>query len=60
LKVNSVLLVTGCSTGGIGTALKEFVAKSCKVYATARNLTKMEGFSHPIIENLPLDVASDK
>ncbi|KAE9391101.1 oxidoreductase [Gymnopus androsaceus JB14] len=59
--MNSVVLITGCSTGGIGAALcEEFAAKGCKVYATARNPAKMEGFSHPMIEKLPLDVTSDE
>ncbi|KAJ4485902.1 oxidoreductase [Lentinula aciculospora] len=57
----SVVLVTGCSAGGIGAALcEEFASQGCQVYATARNPTKMEGFSHPRIEKLSLDVTSDE
>ncbi|KAJ3728120.1 oxidoreductase [Lentinula guzmanii] len=57
----SVVLVTGCSAGGIGAALcEEFAARGCQVYATARNPTKMEGLNHPRIEKLPLDVTSDE
>ncbi|KAF9076052.1 oxidoreductase [Rhodocollybia butyracea] len=56
----SVVLVTGCSTGGIGAYLcEEFAAQGCKVYATARNPTKMESITHPRIEKLALDVTSD-
>ncbi|KAJ3998574.1 oxidoreductase [Lentinula boryana] len=57
----SVVLVTGCSAGGIGAALcEEFAVRGCQVYATARNPTKMEGLNHPRIEKLPLDVTSDE
>ncbi|KAJ4472694.1 oxidoreductase [Lentinula lateritia] len=57
----SVVLVTGCSAGGIGASLcEEFAAQGCQVYATARNPAKMAGFSHPRIEKLPLDVTSDE
>ncbi|KAI9319610.1 hypothetical protein BX666DRAFT_1830680, partial [Dichotomocladium elegans] len=39
-----VVLITGCSTGGIGHALcKQFIAKGCKVYATARRVESMDG-----------------
>ncbi|KIK70766.1 hypothetical protein GYMLUDRAFT_32814 [Collybiopsis luxurians FD-317 M1] len=56
-----VVLVTGCSDGGIGAALcEEFAARGCKVYATARNPAKMQGFSHPLIEKRALDVTSDE
>ncbi|KAJ3760556.1 oxidoreductase [Lentinula raphanica] len=56
-----VVLVTGCSAGGIGAALcAEFAAQGCQVYATARNPAKMDGFSHPRIAKLPLDVTSDE
>ncbi|CDH50848.1 uncharacterized oxidoreductase-like [Lichtheimia corymbifera JMRC:FSU:9682] len=39
-----VVLVTGCSTGGIGHGLcKQFAAKGCRVYATARKVENMTG-----------------
>ncbi|KAH9837726.1 uncharacterized protein C8Q71DRAFT_558428 [Rhodofomes roseus] len=56
-----VVIVTGCSKGGIGFALcEEFAAKGCKVYATARRLEAMEGFKDPNISTLKLDVTSDE
>ncbi|OSD05587.1 oxidoreductase [Trametes coccinea BRFM310] len=55
-----VVLVTGCSNGGIGFALcEEYAARGCKVYATARRLEAMEGFEHPV-EKLRLDVTDDE
>ncbi|KAI0725146.1 oxidoreductase [Fomitopsis betulina] len=55
-----VVLLTGCSKGGIGFALcEEFASKGCKVYATARRLEAMEGLTQPNIELLPLDVTND-
>jgi len=57
----SVVLITGCSAGGIGEALcLEFASQGCQVVATARNVAKMESFSHPMIEKLPLDVSSEE
>ncbi|CDO69829.1 hypothetical protein BN946_scf184803.g27 [Trametes cinnabarina] len=55
-----IVLVTGCSAGGIGFALgEEYAARGCKVYATARRLESMEGFKHPV-EKLKLDVTDDE
>ncbi|KAI0725143.1 oxidoreductase [Fomitopsis betulina] len=54
-----VVLVTGCSKGGIGFAIcEEFAMKGCKVYATARRLEAMES-AQPGIERLALDITSD-
>lgn len=55
-----VVLITGCSRGGIGFALcEEFAAAGCKVYATARRESAMDGFSHEKIEKLVLDVTDE-
>ncbi|KAJ7098237.1 NAD-P-binding protein [Mycena epipterygia] len=57
----SVVLITGCSVGGIGFALcGEFASRGCKVYATARNVSKMQPLEAvPNIELMALDVTSD-
>ncbi|KAI0066439.1 NAD-P-binding protein [Artomyces pyxidatus] len=55
-----VVLVTGCSAGGIGFELCEaFAQQGCRVYATARKVEKMSGFKHEDIQLLALDVTSD-
>ncbi|CDO73057.1 hypothetical protein BN946_scf185007.g111 [Trametes cinnabarina] len=56
----TVVLITGCSKGGIGFALcEEFASRGSIVYATARRLDAMHGFSHKNIHPLALDVTSD-
>ncbi|KAF8215981.1 oxidoreductase [Mycena galopus ATCC 62051] len=57
-----VVLVTGCSAGGIGYALCErFAAEGCRVYATARRLEAMSGLgAHPLISLQTLDVTVDE
>jgi 1-acylglycerone phosphate reductase len=37
-----------------------FASRGCKVYATARDLKKMEGFTDAEIETLALDVTKDE
>ncbi|KAI0275313.1 NAD-P-binding protein [Gloeopeniophorella convolvens] len=56
-----VVLVTGCSEGGIGFHLaKEFALQGCKVYATARKMERMQGLrQHDQIVLLVLDVTDD-
>ncbi|KAF8167694.1 oxidoreductase [Crassisporium funariophilum] len=56
-----VVLVTGCSTGGIGYSLcEEFARQGCKVYATSRKTETIADFDDKSIERLPLDVTSDE
>ncbi|KAJ6504391.1 oxidoreductase [Mycena vulgaris] len=69
--MSRVVLVTGCSSGGIGYSLQvlfgtysysceRFAAEGCRVYATARRLEAMDGLSaHPLIKLQTLDVTSD-
>ncbi|KDR85410.1 hypothetical protein GALMADRAFT_53024 [Galerina marginata CBS 339.88] len=59
--MSPVVLVTGCSTGGIGYALcEEFARHGCKVYATSRNIAKIADFADGKIVKLALDVNSDE
>lgn len=52
-----VVLVTGCTRGGIGYALcEEFVRRGCIVFATARKLEAMAGLAEMGCTCLPLDV----
>ncbi|KAF9040433.1 oxidoreductase [Hymenopellis radicata] len=56
-----VVLVTGCSSGGIGFALcEEFAKHECKVYATSRRVETMQGFTSPNIRTRALDVTNDE
>ncbi|KAF7324417.1 NAD-binding protein [Mycena venus] len=57
----SVVLITGCSVGGIGFAMcTEFASRDCKVYATARNVSKMKPLEAlPNVVLMSLDVTSD-
>jgi 1-acylglycerone phosphate reductase len=54
-------LITGCSQGGIGSALvQELQKRGVHVFATARNLSKMEHLAKlPGITLLELDVTSN-
>ncbi|KAL4063889.1 hypothetical protein V8B97DRAFT_1928126 [Scleroderma yunnanense] len=55
-----VVLVTGCTTGGIGFHLcEQFAQRGCIVYATSRRLESMEGFKHENIRTMVMDVMAD-
>lgn len=54
------VLITGSSEGGIGDALaKEFHKKGLRVFATARNLTKVQHHKDMGLEVLKLDVVDE-
>ncbi|PVH69074.1 1-acylglycerone phosphate reductase [Cadophora sp. DSE1049] len=54
-----LVLVTGCSDGGLGSALAiAFQKAGCRVFATARNPAKMSEMKASGIEILVLDVTS--
>ncbi|KAF8288405.1 NAD(P)-binding protein [Clavulina sp. PMI_390] len=57
-----VVLITGCSVGGIGAALcEEYARAGCIVYATARRLEAMDGLgSVGDIRKLQLDVTVEQ
>jgi len=55
-----IVLVTGCSEDGIGFYLaKEFASHGCKVYASARNVERMQALLLWDVEPLSLDVNDD-
>lgn len=52
-------LITGCSKGGAGEAIAtEFSKNGFRVFATARNLSKIEHLAMEGIDILELDVSS--
>lgn len=54
------VLITGCSQGGIGDALATtFHKKGLRVFATARNLAKVQHLKELGLEILLLDVTDD-
>ena len=57
---NSVILISGCSSG-IGLALcREFVSRGCKVFATARKPSVIEHLKKEGMEIAALDVTDQK
>ncbi|KAL1951123.1 hypothetical protein VTO73DRAFT_272 [Trametes versicolor] len=57
----TVVLITGCSKGGIGFSLcEEFASRGCIVYATSRRLEALQDFTHENIHTLALDVNNDE
>ncbi|KAK0101447.1 hypothetical protein ONS95_006620 [Cadophora gregata] len=60
-KQKKTVLITGCSDGGLGAALAMAYQKSgYRVFATARNPSKMASLTAANIETLTLDVVSDE
>jgi NAD(P)-dependent dehydrogenase (short-subunit alcohol dehydrogenase family) len=59
---DEVVLITGCSDGGIGAALaNEFCKAGFSVVATSRSLDTMKSFKgHPHVEILALDVSVEE
>jgi 1-acylglycerone phosphate reductase len=57
---NSTVFITGCSDGGIGSALAHsFHSLGCRVFASARDVTKMASLKDlPTVTLIPLDVTS--
>jgi len=56
-----VVVVTGCSRGGLGYALcQQFALSGCRVFATARNVASMDGLKELGCELLALDVTNHK
>jgi 1-acylglycerone phosphate reductase len=59
--IKQSVLITGCSKGGIGDALaQEFLSRGFVVFATARNLGKIQHLKTLGCEILPLDVTDEK
>lgn len=57
IMTGKVVLITGCSDGGIGYGLAEECARAgCKVFATARSLEAMQGLKASGCTLLRLDV----
>ncbi|ORY97353.1 hypothetical protein BCR43DRAFT_489644 [Syncephalastrum racemosum] len=55
-----VVLVTGCTAGGIGHGLcKQFASQGCRVYASARRVESMDGLEELGCSLLALDVNSE-
>ncbi|KAJ2501546.1 hypothetical protein GGH96_001867 [Coemansia sp. RSA 1972] len=58
---SQVVLVTGCSTGGIGCHLAlELARRGCKVYASSRDTSKAVGLTEHGIQVLELDVTHNE
>jgi len=56
-----IVLITGCSEGGIGDKLAQvFHRRGHKVFATARNLTKVEHLRAMGMATIQLDVVNPK
>ncbi|KAF9932706.1 hypothetical protein FBU30_007549 [Linnemannia zychae] len=61
VQAKKVVLVTGCTTGGIGyEAAKAFEKNGCRVYAAARRLDAITGIEGLDIEKIYIDVLDEK
>ncbi|KAF9102355.1 hypothetical protein BGX27_011030 [Mortierella sp. AM989] len=61
VQTKKVVLVTGCTTGGIGYEVaKSFEKSGCKVYAAARRLDAITGIEGLNIEKIYIDVLDEK
>ncbi|KAF9432818.1 hypothetical protein BGZ76_010289 [Entomortierella beljakovae] len=61
VQTKKIVLVTGCTTGGIGYEVaKFFEKKGCKVYAAARRLDAITGIEGLDIEKIYIDVVDEK
>ncbi|KAF7526513.1 hypothetical protein G7054_g10726 [Neopestalotiopsis clavispora] len=61
VSVKKTVLITGCSEGGMGAALAvAFKEAGFRVYATARDPSKMASLSRAGIETLTLDILSSE
>ncbi|KAH8794844.1 hypothetical protein BGZ57DRAFT_810926 [Hyaloscypha finlandica] len=59
--MTEVALVTGCSRGGIGDALaQEFYQKGVRVFASARDLSKIQHLKVMGLDTVQLDVTSEE
>ncbi|KAF7589382.1 hypothetical protein BBP40_004325 [Aspergillus hancockii] len=58
--VQKTVLITGCSEGGIGDALaKSFHKRGFRVFASARNLAKVQHLKDMVLDILQLDVTDE-
>jgi NADP-dependent 3-hydroxy acid dehydrogenase YdfG len=59
--MTDVALITGCSRGGIGDALaQEFYHKGVRVFASARDLSKIQHLKAMGLDTVQLDVTSEE
>ena len=59
MKPDSVVLISGCSTGIGRSLVREFAARGCRVFATARNIETIQDLQTRGIEIAALDVTDD-
>jgi 1-acylglycerone phosphate reductase len=60
-QIQKTVLITGCSAGGIGDALaRAFHKRGIRVFATARNLAKVQQLRALGMDIIQLDVVNDE